>query len=154
MGKQLGVFKAAGGALICMLVLTGCVQVNAAPLSLETTEPPPPSQETTEPPADGGKYGSVVELRDAMVKAGLPCPRWDEHPRTRDWMAGECSENTLIATYSSWEDLNKQMNRYRAIGESIEMRVLVGVNWTIDSPLADKVEDKLGGYLYESAGKR
>lgn len=152
MGNLVGVFRATGAAMVCMLVLSGCAQSAAAPPSEETAAPLP--QETTEPPVDGGKYASVVEVRDAMVKAGLPCPSWEEHPKTADWSAAECSENTLIATYPSWEKLNKQLNRYRAMGESLEMTVLVGVNWTIDSPLAYKVEDKLGGYLYKSTGKK
>lgn len=155
MGDRVGAFKTAGAAFICTLVLTGCVQINAAPTSHETTEPPPPSQQPTDPPADGGKYASVVELRDALVKAGLPCPKWHERGRTGGSMSSaDCSENTLIATYSSWDDLNKQLNSYRAMGEYMHMTVLVGVNWTIDSPLADKFRDKLGGYIYESTGKR
>lgn len=131
--------------MICMLVLTGCVQINPAPAP----------QETTEPPADGGKYASVVELRDAMVKAGLNCPHWDEHDGMMDSASSaDCSENIVLATYSSWEDREKQMNRYRAMGESLDVTVLVGTNWTINSPLAEKVKDKLGGYVFKSTGKR
>jgi hypothetical protein len=152
MGKRMGAFKAAGGAMLCMLVLTGCVQINTAPVPQDAAPLP---KVTSKPPADGGKYASVVELRDAMVKAGLACPQWREHDVNIIFASSaDCSENTLIATYSSWTDLNKQMNSYRAMGESMEMTVLVGVNWTIDSPLADKVQDKLGGYIYRSTGKR
>lgn len=144
MGKQAGVFKAAGGTVLCMLVLTGCVQINNAA----------PPQGKAEPPADGGKYASVVELRDAMVKAGLDCPRWDEHDLMMDSASSaDCSENIVLATYSSWADREKQMDRYRAIGKSMEITVLVGTNWTINSPLADKVKDKLGGYLFKTTGK-
>jgi hypothetical protein len=145
MGKQTGATKTASGALLCVLMLTGCVQIN---------NPAPPPQATTEPPADGAKYASVVELRDAMVKAGLDCPRWDEHnAMMNSASSADCSENIVLATYSSWEDREKQMEGYRIMGESMEVTVLVGTNWTINSPLAEKVKDKLGGYLFKSTGK-
>ncbi|GKV72960.1 hypothetical protein NCCP2145_23410 [Pseudarthrobacter sp. NCCP-2145] len=152
MGKLVRAFTAAGGPLLCMLVLSGCVQVNAAPLPRDAAPSP---QTTATPRVDGGSYASVVELRDAMVNAGLDCPQWDRHDGMLDSMsAADCSENIVLATYSSKDDREKQMKRYRAMGESMEMTVLVGVNWTINSPLADRVQDKLGGYLYESTGKR
>lgn len=144
MRKQVAVFKVTGSTMLCVLVLTGCVQINNTV----------PFQRNIEPPADGGKYASVVELRDAMVKAGLDCARWDEHDSMMDSASSaDCSENIVLATYSSWADKEKQMDRYRAIGKSMEITVLVGTNWTINSPLADKVKDKLGGYLFKTTGK-
>lgn len=142
-GKHAGVVKAAGGPVLCMLVLTGCIQINdAAP------------QGKGEPPADGGKYASVVELRDAMVRAGLDCPRWHEHDLMMDSASSaDRSENIVLATYSSWADRDKQMGTYHAIGESMEITVLLGTNWTINSPLADKVKGRLGGYLFKTTGK-
>lgn len=153
MGKQAVRFKAAGAAMICMLVLTGCVQVNAAPATQETAAQA--AQETAEPPVDGGTYATVVELRDAVVKAGLACPKLDEHdPMVKLMSRGDCSENTLIATYSSHADLQRQMDMYRVMGESMEITVLVGANWTINSPYAEKLKDNLGGYVYKSPGKK
>lgn len=146
MGNRAGATKALGGAWLCVLMLTGCVQIN-------NPAPHPPT--TTEPPVDGGTYASVVELRDAMVKAGLDCPQWKEHGRTMNTASSaDCSDNTLIATYSSWSNQEKQMDMYRAMGESLDITVLVGANWTINSPFAEKLKDKLGGHVYKSPGKK
>lgn len=56
----------------------------------------------TAPAADGGTYGSAVELRDAVVEAGVDCPKWDEHNR-----------NMLAATYG-----HIRLGRARALESS------------------------------------
>lgn len=72
-----------GARAVVAVLLAGCGRPPAP-----DTAPTAATLTATAPAADGGTYGSAVELRDAVVEAGVDCPKWDEHNR-----------NKLAATY-------------------------------------------------------
>lgn len=135
MGTSAGIFRAGGMTLLLGLALTGCGG----------------------PPEDGGRYGSVVELRDAVVKAGMECPDWDEHNSvTTAASSGTCSDSLVMATYASTADKQEQIDRYKLLGEAIELTCLIGENWTINVTKDGDVEtlhNKLGGTILKTPGK-
>lgn len=91
----------------------------------------------------------MVELRDAAVDAGLPCPRWRQTDRYEVAAEfGKCSGATALSTYSTSADLQEAVTTLRALnlplGEEATP-ILVGANWIIQSPHVPKIAGRLGG---------
>lgn len=113
-----------------------------------------PVQET-KPPADGGSYGTVEDLRDAAMKAGLDCPNWDKHNKAiYAASSASCSDSIGFATYTGEAQLNKQLSAWKTLGDLVELERLVGVNWTIDTHDPEALQKKMGGTVFRTPGKK
>lgn len=142
-------------AALAVLTLGGC---SGSAQDAEVTQPsgPSPASEpsavpTSQASAPSTGFPSVVELRDAAVDAGLPCPRWRQTDRYE--VAAEyakCSGSTTLSTYSTRADLQEALATLRTLnlplGEEATP-LLVGENWIIQSPHAPKIADRLGGVV-------
>jgi hypothetical protein len=124
--------------LAVALILTGCASHSVA----------------SKPPADGGHFGTVDALKKAYVAAGGSCPDWKKTEQVKAAAeSGSCSEDTLLAIYTSTSDRDQTVNNVKAIGALVGgASQLVGKNWTINGPDASKVEKKMGGTLVVTKG--
>lgn len=112
-----------------ILLLAGCSS-NASP------KPTP-----TKPKAS---YSSVVELRDAFVKAGGSCPNWVQADRVKlAAQSGDCSGNVVLSTYLSTDLRDEAVTTLKSFGSGIHL--LVGKNWVINTPNPESFTEKLGG---------
>lgn len=128
------------------LVLGGCSAAPvAAPVAAPTTSAPTP-------PANGGTYGSVQELKDAFVEAGGICDSWDQSNHvTKAAESGSCSDQNVMSTYLSKEDITSMISSIKALNEEVDYESdavwLTGENWVINDPAAAELRGKLGGVL-------
>ncbi|MFC9335848.1 hypothetical protein [Arthrobacter sp. NPDC057009] len=136
---------AAGAALTLAAALGGCASA-AVPAAAPSSD---------QPPADGGSYGTVSALKDAVVGAGLECSAWDEHNSTKlAASSGKCGDDLIMATYASDTSKDEQLNLWKSFGEYVEMKVLVGRNWTVSTDSAADLQKKLGGTVFTTPGKK
>lgn len=113
--------------------------------SVTSTEPSTPTETSPEPDA---MYGSVVELRDAAVAAGLECPNWRQSNKvTAAAESGTCSSSTVLSTYLSERDKREVVANHKQFNDMLDDDdpVLVGPNWIINSPQAAELQQLLGG---------
>lgn len=133
----------AAAALALSLTLAGCGSDNNA-FALKDSAPP----------ADGGSYGTIEDLKEAAVEAGVDCPDWDLHNKaTYASSSGSCSDSIGLATYASESQMDKQLEAWKVIGEMIVLERLVGKNWTIDVADPEALQKKLGGTVFRTPGK-
>lgn len=127
-------FVAIGFAVLLLAGCSGAPSENSGPAT---------------PPADGGQYGSVVDLRDAFVAAGGSCDDWDQTNQVANAAeSGSCSSTTVLSTYTSESSRDEVVAAVKEIGKVVGgSSQLVGVNWIVNSPDASDVRDKLGGTL-------
>jgi hypothetical protein len=94
-----------------------------------------------------------VALRDAVVKAGYPCPNWKLYPKGKTSKyakeEGHCSDADLFSVYADADAIVKER---RATSDGI-ITLLVGPNWTLvlsDSDL-EKVQAVIGGEMVDES---
>ncbi len=95
-------------------------------------------------------YGSVEELKNAAVEAGLDCPDWEKTNQVVNAaQSGQCDGNSVLATYSTDADLQATLDGARDLAELAPIfgTWLVGPNWTINSPQAEELQPRLGGVV-------
>lgn len=117
-----------------VLLLAGCS--TTAPKAVESTPPPPAKPQAT--------YSTVVELRDAFVKAGGDCPDWVANNRVKlAAQSGDCDANTVLSTYLSADIRDQVVTTLK--GLSVDTHLLVGENWVINVADPDLFVKVLGG---------
>jgi hypothetical protein len=135
-------------ALMLALALTGCSGGGAADQqpTVSTSATPSPSSATPELLDPG----SLIELRDAAIAAGYPCPNWKvyttgEGPKFAK-EAGQCSDDDVFSFYADFDAVSKQLDLVAA-GPASGVNLLVGLNWMINIPESQraKVQAAIGG---------
>lgn len=151
--------KRVGGvaAVVAAIGLAGCS-------SGDTTKPSTP---VTSSQATLGEVDSVVELKDAAMAAGLPCPFWEQtNAVTLAAESGECTTGSgsyVLSTYISESSRDDAVQRFKDFSLGIrktlegkedvdptltdEETLLVGPNWVINSNTAASLQVTLGGKI-------
>lgn len=155
-------FTSSGAALALAVLLSGCggsvstPQAETATAELTATATatptPTPTPAPTGPPAHSGSYTSALQLKAAVEAAGLPCSGWAEQSLEYALSAGNCSEGSDILAVYSPAGLEEQLAAWTAFGTLVEMKVLVGQNWTVNSELAEQLQEELGGQIFTTSG--
>lgn len=135
--------KALLGAAGLALMLAGCGGGGEAA-----------SEATPTVPTSGGTYGSIGELKDAAVAAGVDCAVWDEHNKSELAIgSGNCGESYTMAIFLNESAVQDQIDRWKVLGDYIDFEVLVGENWTVSGPGAEELKDSMGGSIFRTNGK-
>lgn len=134
-------------AVTVMFVLAACASKQP------TKETAAPAADSTTPPS-AQKYQTVVALKEAAVAAGLSCPAWNQDNVVQAAAeSGNCSDDTVLSTYVTDADLQFAVRNMQDMGELLKEQnipdnpILVGPNWIINAPTADKLADVLGGIV-------
>ena len=120
------------------------------------------SQETADEPNPGETYGSVEELRDAAIAAGLEeCSEWTRADNSGPEQIGFCGEvkfgevdNIGLGTFSTDAAMKQFMDNTEGIC-SIPSEtepcppMLVGPNWIISAPQSEELQPELGGEVLD-----
>ena len=146
-----------------ILWLIGCSAIIGAIGSDDPEAEPSPVMSTvpasTAParpgPARAIAYASVTDLRDAVVGAGYPCPKWElngkgDGPQLAK-ESGSCTDEDVFSIYANTADVTKQA------GESVGViEMLAGPNWILNLGSGQegrdtrrKVQAVIGGKLIE-----
>jgi hypothetical protein len=135
-----------GVALLVALTVTGCG------LDKGTGAPDSTPTPTATPPPTAQPYQTVEALKDAAVAAGMTCANWVQDNVVKEAAeSGHCSDEDVFTTYTTDADLQAAVENARGMSEMLrENKIepspnLVGVNWIINAPGADKLAPKLGG---------
>jgi hypothetical protein len=131
--------------LLALFALAGCSGGGAADQPASTSATPSAREQGT-----GTTYASVVELKDAAIAAGYPCPAWEVYT-TGDGPkfakeAGQCSDDDVFSIYADVDEVSKQLDLVAA-GPASDTNLLVGLNWMINIQESQraKVQAKMGG---------
>lgn len=140
------------GAIIAAAALS-LAACSSAPEPAPATQPATPTTTTAAPtptPTELGAVGSVADLKDAAVAAGFDCPSWEQSnhmPAAAE--SGTCTDDDVFSTYTSQADRDEVVDflKENLSGTGIELTLLVGENWIINSDTAAELEPELGGVL-------
>lgn len=95
-----------------------------------------------------------MELRDAAVDAGLPCPHWQQTDVVSlAAESGNCSSTSVLSTYATERNLQRQVDTYQSLNDMFEEQkletdpILVGPNWIVASPKAPLLAKSMGGTI-------
>lgn len=96
-----------------------------------------------------GKVSTIDEVVDAFTAAGGVC-NWKQDDVVDEAVAsGNCSDAAVISIYANSDDRDQSIENNRAIfellGAEVELNLLVGENWIINSPEAESMQSALGG---------
>lgn len=135
--------------LIVLAALVGCGGSSDTPVGEQTSAEPTPTSPAVEKDAS---YGSVMDLRDAAIEAGLPCPNWKQTDVVEGAAeSGTCSGDSVLATFATDQDLQHALDNLRSMQQLFEKQnlpfnpVLVGPNWTVNASNSDQLQTVLGG---------
>lgn len=102
------------------------------------------------------EYQNINTLKDAFVSTGQKCNRWqfDTSGGSYTNLSGSCGPTSVLALYSSSEDVEKQLSLARSFSEpDDDTQWLVGKNWTIHADVdLEHVQSLLGGELVSVSG--
>jgi hypothetical protein len=134
-------------ALLVAFLAAGC-SGGGAP---SRTATPAPAVSRSEIGSNNAQpYASLVELRDAVIKAGYPCPHWrtngkDDGPQHAK-ESGTCSDEDVFSTYADEAAVQQQVDK--SVGVVI---LLVGPNWILNLPESHraKVQAAIGGKIID-----
>lgn len=86
------------------------------------------------------------------MSAGLPCPAWEQDNVVKFAAeSGNCSDDAVLSTYATDADLQEAVETMRGMNEMLTQNgieatpLLIGANWIINAPAADKLAPRLGG---------
>lgn len=139
------------------LVLTGCggsgddSDADDSPTPSATSTSAPEPVESSEPAVTpNASYGSVTDLRDAMVELGYPCPSWvQDDVLTFASSSGHCSDNDVFSVYLDAADLKSQVDALRSAGAFDEDNfggpMLAGPNWLLNLEDIEEYREGMGG---------
>jgi len=101
---------------------------------------------TTSPTqAPRATFGTVTELRDALVAAGYPCPAWEQTDVvSAAAQSGSCSDADVLSVYVGTEGRDVVVATLKELGGA---SLLVGDNWILNSPDAPALQAKMGGVV-------
>ncbi|NQU36396.1 MAG: hypothetical protein HQ526_02220 [Actinobacteria bacterium] len=118
------------------------------------TNPAPTESASSPAVAKDARYGSVVELKDAAVLAGLPCPKFQISNQVADAaQSATCSDAAVLSTFATDADLQSALARFRSFTDLMtetgadSNSLLVGPNWTINAPEAKALQPVMGGVI-------
>ncbi|MDK9342142.1 hypothetical protein [Propionibacterium freudenreichii] len=125
--------------------------VTAAPLLLAACGSNNSSTQATPSPTPKSTYDTVVELRDAAMSAGYPCPAWTSDNKVQNAaQSGRCSDKDVFSIYLTSDAVQQTVTAQKRLGAGIH--VLVGQNWIINAPAANlpTLKTALGGTIVEA----
>lgn len=138
-------------ALLLLLTLTACSSGETG-----SAEPAPNEQSATSSPTPAvtpnASYGSVTDLRDAVVELGYPCPNWkQDNALTNASSSGTCSNRDVFSVYLDAADLKRQISTLRSVGafdpKTFGAPMLAGPNWLLNIEDPEQYRDALGGTI-------
>ncbi|MFG1820720.1 hypothetical protein ACGFIF_43680 [Kribbella sp. NPDC049174] len=132
--------------IAAVLLLAGCGTDDK-----QTAESTPAPTSPAGPPT-AEKYQTVEALKDAAVGFGLSCPSWVQDNAVQAAAeSGTCSDDSVLSTYATDADLQFALENLQGMNEMAKENnvpvdpQLIGPNWIINAPGADKLAGKLGG---------
>lgn len=129
MFKRSAVFA---GAAVVAFIVSGCAS----------------QPEVVEPQA---RYDTVIELRNAYVKAGGSCKQYDEHNRvTNAAQSADCNESTVLSIYLSEAKRDETIDTLKDVAVT-EISLLVGENWIINTKDPEAYVEALGGTVVRTS---
>lgn len=136
--------------LLGVAVLAGCTGGDQSSPSVEVSssrvETPTPTP--TPSPSLPMRFDDVVALRDAAVKAGLPCPSWEQRNLVKlAASSGTCSDQDVLSVYLSEDAVQQSVDVLKTLGP---VHLLVGPNWIInhsDELTLHVLKVELGGMI-------
>lgn len=97
------------------------------------------------------EYQNINTLKDAFVSTGQECDRWefDSDGLRHAVLSGSCDPTSVLALYSSSEDVEKQLLLARDSSQiDDDEQWLVGQNWSINADVdLEQVQSLMGGEL-------
>ncbi len=97
-------------------------------------------------------YESVNELRLAFVNAGGSCADWIQDNAVVDAIeSGTCGPQTVLMVFSTAEEAETRAEylRQRMSAFGMDVALLLGDNWLVNSAESSLVEPTLGGRLID-----
>ncbi len=104
----------------------------------------------TSPREIGGAYNTIDELRDAFVEAGGSCPSWEQTNEVVPALqSGNCSLTTVLSLYGSTDAASSAALSLKnlLLSYELEVHLLLGPNWIINSPEVELIHSEMGGML-------
>ena len=104
----------------------------------------------TAPREIGGAYDTIDELRDAFVAAGGSCPSWEQtNEVVAALQSGNCSRTTVLSLYGSTDAASSAALALKnlLLGYELEINLLLGPNWIVNSPEVELIHSEMGGTL-------
>jgi hypothetical protein len=136
-----------------MMKLTATAVMVGAAVVLTLTACSSSTPATTKTPVKNVSYSSVADLRDAFVKAGGACDSGvQDNVVGGAAESGTCDEETVLSTYLSTDSRDTVVDNVKTIGAGmVDVTMLVGKNWIVNSPDAAKVKAELGGTMVSTS---
>lgn len=109
------------------------------------------------PGAGGPKvFHTVGDLKRAYTDAGGECSGWEQDNKVKTAkQSGTCGSDVVLMVFSSKADadgtVSAQKAMFGALGNQ-SYELLVGQNWIVNSPDAEKVKKDLGGKIVKIGG--
>ena len=92
------------------------------------------------------KYSTVVDLKNALVAAGLPCTDWKQTDQvTLAASSGECDPVTVLSVYTSDSSKEQVIQNLKKLTADYGGHLVSGENWLLNTPDAEEWAEKLGG---------
>jgi len=134
--------------LAVSLLLLGCARVEpTCPRCPQVTCPDPAKAQT---PPQPSVYIDITALRDAAVKAGLPCNNWEQNNHVEGATeSASCGADSVLSIYATGVDKQIAIARVRAVHSrfKLDMLLLVGPNWVVNARRAYQLQEHMGGEI-------
>jgi hypothetical protein len=134
----------------CGAIISAMGDDPAATTAQPATSASPTSPSASSGPAAAQSYASVTELRNAVVKAGYPCPKWKRWKLKGSGLAyakeaGACSDIDYLSIYVDASAVAKQVDTETGVV------LIVGPNWMLFIPddYRELVHAALGGKVVD-----
>lgn len=140
--KAVSYLVVAGAACVLASSLTACGTPQHS-----GAEKPGEVVEVSEPLPGESEFDTVVELRDAVVGLGFPCPHWDQTDKVGlATSSALCNDDTVLSVYADTETKEENIAAMQSFwGEDMpQIGLIVGPNWIINAPDAEKWSEELG----------
>ena len=136
------------GWAVGAVLMSGCSsgaseQPPSSPVSTVSTEAmPSPSTGVVK----DARYGTVGELKEAAVLAGLACPDYVKNDVVKNAAESAwCSTTSVLMTFATDESLAATVKNFQdGPGGSV---LLVGLNWIINDPESPQLQPIMGGVV-------
>lgn len=133
------------GVAVLALAMSGCGGGDeSAPAPVAPTTPTATS------------YANVDALQQAAVAAGFVCPTWKRDDAVKvAASSGTCGDSAVLSVYATDEALKRTVDQVARTNLTIRengtptRKFLVGPNWIINAPDAEKLVGALGGSLVD-----